>query len=134
MRLSVEEIEAKALINILEQLKAIYVRKIPIIVMTEKESIYEFVLERGCIKYSIIERKFRNARDNLIELIKEGKITIRGLDEIGISLENIENFDKIEVEPKIVKSPFFKIFTDKREGKEYAYFIIPRNAMVCAKW
>ncbi|MGQ4891956.1 MAG: hypothetical protein ACP6IP_05645 [Candidatus Njordarchaeia archaeon] len=124
----------KFLIATLKETNVIAYRQIPIWIRNESDALYEFILDRGAVRFAQIQRRFSNARELLLELAKKKRVQIEGLDELGIEIAEIEDFDRIDPNTINQNSKLIRLYREPSSGKLYAMIVIPKNVTVRALW
>ena len=125
---------ANAILKLLKETGAIYSRKIPVLLQSDGELLYEYLLSKGVVKFGELDKKFRDARELVLKLWLDKKVDIEGLD---IAPDHIKNPDDIPIKSipmNARKSPFITIWYDRIAKREYATITIPSGTRVMIKW
>ena len=120
--------------KVLTEIKVIGLRKIPTWLGGEEDRILEFILNKGYTNVSTIIRHFGDVREILLNLCKEDKIEIIGIEDIGLDIKKINDFDHLDIDKINVESSFIKLYRDSKSGKLLGKIILPKHASVKAKW
>jgi len=128
--LGVKKSEASLLLRMIKELGIIIELRAFKIVKSDEERIFLEILNRGLMKFSDILSKYKNAREIVLSLWKQKKIRIIDFEKVGISPEDIEDYDRIELDDVKIDRKFIEIWYDEFSGKEYGRLLIPINAKI----
>ncbi len=121
---------ARALIQWAKELKLVVLLRTIEYTPTEKDFVWAYIYSRGSVPFSVLEKKFPNARTIVLELWKEGRVFIEGIEELGLDPSMITDFDRIPAELVPESSRFISIWLDETTGERYASIIIPPRTKV----
>jgi len=136
----IERRMARLLLALGEEIGILFTLRITAYTPTEKDRLFNFIKNKGEVRFSILSKRFPNAKNLVLSLWKQNLVSIEHLDPIRDILSEINDFERIpyeilaRIEDAFIIKEFFSVWDDPTTGVKYMSLSIPRTIRVRIKW